>query len=771
MGDDASGVWNLYTSYEDPFVHFSAEHQAPVHLISWAYVELVSPVTQTVQATLVANGPTDVWVEGAHLYGQRTFAQPVPSEMAFPMPLDVGPNRLLIRFEQLGYGPTPYLLAVRLSNGQGVTLQLPSHTSAPDKLLELETLFGLACLDRDLFTSDANIAIRWPADLHEQANALGIPPDAGILLRLQKPDGRIYAETRGSPRPGELTETVPGHHVLTGTYQAVLMPPPEAYAIDRVRTRRVFDVDVFSTPVVESVGSNEESAYVKRLYQGVQMAMRLKIGLLSPLAAMTLGAWRFVDADSMREHIQTVQLGAIDRERQLLALLGIRVRFSQDPAFPDGLIDDIDAAFATLPSILSTPADEVATCLRGTLEILSGQVYPEYKELHASAEGAMQDWLFTKGRYGLRTLTDDGDALDTLLFSLSHLADLAAESLTRELAAVLLDKILFTVAINTFRGIGPNGLHGTMTSLARVLWGTGVLSPHLWAIVGLANARAYPIPPLMADIVHVLAREDLEPFVQEEHHLDPEGTWACDRILYRTPESVLTSTVCSEAGNLSGMWQAVLGPEAVVSVNHPVHAGRAELEGLGFWRGDRTVPHLVQRGDSLLAQYDVLENDPMGFTHARFPLYAFDEHLLCNGWAFARKGKAYVAVTASSPVSVPTVGPGAYRELRAGNGFTTWVCQLGTAEEDGDFVRFQKAVQALPLMFGMQSVRWSTLRGETLTLDWEGGLTLDSDKPGASPGEPSTRLHYATPYCTVGFPAEHMDIRLDDTMLRLDFST
>jgi hypothetical protein len=35
---------------------------------------------------------------------------------------------------------------------------------------------------------------------------------------------------------------------------------------------------------------------------------------------------------------------------------------------------------------------------------------------------------------------------------------------------------------------------------------------------------------------------------------------------------------------------------------------------------------------------------------------------------------------------------------------------------------------------------------------------------------PDPALHFATPYCTVGFPAELTNIQLGDQVLQLDFS-
>ena len=159
----------------------------------------------------------------------------------------------------------------------------------------------------------------------------------------------------------------------------------------------------------------------------------------------------------------------------------------------------------------------------------------------------------------------------------------------------------------------------------------------------------------------------------------------------------------------------------------------------------------------------------MGFTHAYFPAYAFDEHALredANGhtWAFARKGEGYLALTAAQGLQFITSGDSAYRELRSYGQHNVWLCHMGRAALDGGFAEFQDKVLALDVAFEGLAVRCTTLRGETLAFGWEGPLLRNGEE------EPITGFkHYENPYCVAELPAAQMEIRYGDQAMRLSF--
>jgi hypothetical protein len=568
--------------------------------------------------------------------------------------------------------------------------------------------------------------------------------------------------------------------------------------------RRTFDIHALNTVP----GENPKEDYAARLYEGVQHAMRQDDTMLANVAAMTLDAWRYVRADDLLARAEAAfTLDTVPALRDRVATLGVLYRYGDHADFPAQLRTALETTIHEEaegePIAEATMAldDEVAQCLRLTVNLLTRQRYTTHdtEKIEAQAEAQAIGWLCQRGQYGLRTGLDDGDALDTLIFALSHLADLANATSVRELAAVLLDKVLFTMAINTFQGVGLGGILGTTASVGRALWGIGAFNTHLWGLVGLANARAYPVPPLVGDI----ARDTTTVQVLKEHHTSgvieaqvacmdshEEQTqstrWAYDRVTYRTPAFALSSlqTCHPEAVDAWGRrtchpersrrishpnssvraWQATLSPEAIVYTNAPSHYGPTN-----FWRGDAAAPRVVQWRDVLIAIYNLPNEAWLDFTHAYFPTYAFDEHALRKQpdgivWAFARKDNAYLALTAYSPLRLIHEGPEAHRELRASGRQMVWLCQMGRAEEDGDFAAFQAKVLVSSVAFTPLAVRWTTVRGISLTFGWDTPLLVNGEAVAIT-----TSQHYETPYCTAPSPAEVIDVRYGGYMLRLDF--
>jgi len=160
----------------------------------------------------------------------------------------------------------------------------------------------------------------------------------------------------------------------------------------------------------------------------------------------------------------------------------------------------------------------------------------------------------------------------------------------------------------------------------------------------------------------------------------------------------------------------------------------------------------------------------LGFTHAYFPVWAFDEHVLRQDandhlWAFARKGQGYLALTAARGLEFTVRGDNADRELRSYGQNNVWLCHMGRAALDGEFAEFQDKILALDVTFDSLSVRCATLRGETLALGWQGPLMRNDQE------QPITGFkHYDNLYCVADLPASQIEIQYGELALRLNFA-
>jgi hypothetical protein len=304
------------------------------------------------------------------------------------------------------------------------------------------------------------------------------------------------------------------------------------------------------------------------------------------------------------------------------------------------------------------------------------------------------------------------------------------------------------------------------------MWGMGVFNQHIRGTVGLACARSYELPPIVQEIA---ADQPDELWSRERHAGELEewcdrasGAWEINKVTYKTPDYMLCSAQDyhpGEPGYQQHIWQATMGPDAVVFVTHPPCASEEGSHRPNFWHGNVTLPRVAQWKDMLLAVHNLPEGDWLGFTHAYFPIPAFDEHALQGGWAFARMGAGYLALTAAQGLELVTRGDNAYRELRSYGRHNIWLCHMGRAARDGSFGEFQRAVLALDVRFDGLAVRCATLRGETLAFGWRGPLLVHGRE------EPLAGFkHYENPYCVADLPASQMEIRFGDQLLRLDFS-
>ena len=164
---------------------------------------------------------------------------------------------------------------------------------------------------------------------------------------------------------------------------------------------------------------------------------------------------------------------------------------------------------------------------------------------------------------------------------------------------------------------------------------------------------------------------------------------------------------------------------------------------------------MAQWKDVLIAVHNLPEDDWMGFTHAFFPAFAFDEYEIVYrnppdcAWAFARKGDGYIALTASRGLQWMTSGENAYRELRSTGQHNVWLCQMGRQAVDGSYEEFKRKVRAAQLEFDDLAVRYGSLRGDEIAFGWQGPLLLNGSE------QPITGFkHYVSPVLR-GRPACH----------------
>ena len=172
-----------------------------------------------------------------------------------------------------------------------------------------------------------------------------------------------------------------------------------------------------------------------------------------------------------------------------------------------------------------------------------------------------------------------------------------------------------------------------------------------------------------------------------------------NKMTYRTPDAMLSSAQdyrAGEKGYQQHIWQATLGPYAVVFATNP---GSYDLgEGPGYWISNGRMPRNAQYKNVLISIYNIqgharpggFETLPYGFTHAYFPKWAFDEvaevpAAAGGGWVFGRAATDMWACTHIFLINGRLRAEETGQEVGVPGLENIWICQVGRKTTDGYF--------------------------------------------------------------------------------------
>jgi hypothetical protein len=332
-----------------------------------------------------------------------------------------------------------------------------------------------------------------------------------------------------------------------------------------------------------------------------------------------------------------------------------------------------------------------------TAELLAGEMFASSTfgntgwtgAQHAAHGGELAaEWIRRRLAGGFSEFNSNAYlAIDAL--ALVSIVEFAADSSLVASARELLDRILTGLHATSWRGIN-GAAHGrsyvnTVRSsrfeeTAPILWlcyGVGALNAAVLPATALATAARYQLPA--APDGGELARISSAGEYRFEHDL-LSRPYHSDIVVYKTPD-VMLSTVEDYRPGLPGLqehiWGATLGPETQIYVTHAPNSSTSSSARPNAWAGNRILPRARQFRDVVLALYRIPPDDPMGYTHAWFPLSTLDSWEQRGVWTIGRRGAGVVALACEGGARIVTSGPDAYQELRPNGPGTAWVCVVG----------------------------------------------------------------------------------------------
>ena len=409
---------------------------------------------------------------------------------------------------------------------------------------------------------------------------------------------------------------------------------------------------------------------------------------------------------------------------------------------------------------------------------LKGSVHSEH-----GREMALE-WLKRKLEGGFSEYDSNAYlAIDTL--ALVSLIEYSPNKEIRQYSEALLDKLMLSLASNSWRGI-HGAAHGrSYTTTLRssrfeetapimwALWGMGALNLAVLPVATLITSKKYVLPPMIVKVAHSLNKTWHGRQVYRGKYRFTsdllERPYASDLHVWRTGDGMLSSVQDYRAG-LPGLqehvWGATLSTEVQVFASYPAAFSHATSVRPNAWAGHLVLPRVRQYENVALAIYALNDQLLPDFTHLWFPTPWMNEFVQKGSWIAGRVGDGYIAVASPGGFTPLKSGDTAHQEwIPNGNG-ALYVTILGDKKEYKDFKTFVRKLNEPTFDEKNLSISWK--HKKRFDLSWSGPFHVDGKSEQLVGGLPEVPPRLDNPAVTLKADGEILDATFGKEKLKID---
>jgi hypothetical protein len=374
-------------------------------------------------------------------------------------------------------------------------------------------------------------------------------------------------------------------------------------------------------------------------------------------------------------------------------------------------------------------------------------------------------------------------AIDTL--ALVSLIEYSPNKEIRQYSEALLDKLMLSLASNSWRGI-HGAAHGrSYTTTLRssrfeetapimwALWGMGALNLAVLPVTTLITSKKYVLPPLIIKVAHSLSKiwRGRQVYRGKYRFTSDllERPYASDLHVWRTGAGMLSSVQDYRAG-LPGLqehvWGATLSTEVQVFASYPAAFSHATSVRPNAWAGHLVLPRVRQYENVALAIYALNDQVLPDFTHLWFPTPWMNEFVQKGSWIAGRVGDGYIAVATPGGFTPLKSGDTAHQEwIPNGNG-ALYVTILGDKEEYKDFKTFVRKLNEPTFDEKNLSISWK--HKKRFDLSWSGPFHVDGKSEQLVAGLPEVPPRLDNPAVTLKADGDILDATFGKEKLKID---
>lgn len=731
--------------YHDPgrneFVEFSTFYKELTVVEYYADTELDISWKGERTARFWAAGAADLWLNGNHIARLDVTRYRNPDSQPVTLPLKKGVNRLCVRLQCLGIRDTRILFGLRLEDARGASVRMP----------------GAADIAR---------AAHWIDGVRGQGSG-------GLKSEIPAPFVARVTPFAGPPFPWPAgTSSLPfaDKNPVAATVEA---------DVDGVALRRQLEFPG-NRPAVEPPTGDRRVAhlrYVAKAGIGDETMAGWNAGILPLIARRLLHEISDQDAAAFSEAIAMVDTRRDCADFALAGLLRMEI-LGLATKEESAEIRRAALGFRYWPDEPGNDAmcfqSENHSLLFHGCQLLAGQLYQGEVFANSGRTGAEQaaialprivHWLDHVEARGFEEFNSSTYMPITIAAMLNVVDFSGGEKLSARMARQV-DRIFGDLAQQAFGGgvVSPQGRvyrdvlvpeeSGTQALLAFATDATDVelAGPRPrergragdW-VVFPASSPKYRPPEGLAEKVR-------GPASRTYRHADVQI------VLKKTPAFILTSLAIPAvpregehpdndmrpggAGYQQHIWQATLGRDCHIFVNHPGGFFDGTQSRPGYWHGNGLLPRVRQNDNWLQAIHVIPDGTktkppitpdvwewgsastvrpydlyPIPFVHAHWPSDSFDREERNGNWFFGQKARGLIGLWCSEPL-IPHDDILTGRELRANGYASAWLVVCGDLDKDGSLEKFMAECETRKPSFDRAKFTLS-MSGEKPTRWWE----------------------------------------------------
>ena len=731
--------WKFHYPGNNDFVEFSTFYRQITVVDYYAFTEIVAPEAGDWPARLWSAGVSDLWLNGAQVTRLAVTRYRNPDKRDVTLRLQKGVNRLCVRLQCTGIRDTRILFGLALPEPRGVTVRLPGAGGLAAAAAWLDSVRG-----------DGNHGLV----------ATG-PAPAGVGVTLPGEDAKDWppGEAKLAFADARPPSVVVAVHAAGGTelHRELEFPANRPVAQPPAGDRRAAHL-----AFIAKAGLDGEPPAA---WNGIALPL---------IARRLLGQTTANDAHDFAAAVATVDAREDCADFALAALLRLEWLGLATPA-ESAEIERASLAFRYWTDEPGNDAmcftSENHTLLFHGCQLLAGRRYAGKRFSNSGRDGAEQarlalpkirEWVEKIEARGFEEF-NSGTYMPITIAAMLNVVDFGGDADLAARMSAQVDRIYRDLARHSFHGgiISPQGRvyrdvlfpeeAGTQPLLALATPATDVRltgrrppAKGDW-VVFPASSPAWHPPADLAALIR-------DPVSTVYRHADVQI------VLEKTSDYILTSLAVPAvpragehpdndlrpggAGYQQHLWQATLGHDCHIFVNHPGGTFDGTKSRPGYWHGNGLLPRVRQHGNVLQAihvipdgtwtqpaitpdvwqwgsastvrPYDVY---PVPFTHAHWPADAFDREVRRGGWVFGQKDGGLVGLWCSEHL-VPHDDILTGRELRAGAHASAWLVVCGSLATEGSLEKFMAACEERAPAFDRAAFKM-TVKGEPELRWWE----------------------------------------------------